>query len=339
MKKTIKIKPRDPLFFRTGKPFEMGEESWTASMPLPNPSVIWGALFTHYIKSKGITDPEEINVLTDRFSIDNVFLYDESDYSFYLPAPYDIFKDDKDFVLYKYKMRPEDFISSEQTDFLIFPDTVSPGAKHLNNYLIEVSTIPNYFRLQKNQVRIEHISDFLKNYPKVGIARNKSRTTKEGHLYAIDMSEFNENISFIVEIELDESINFNDFIKLGADGKIAEITEKEEVPELKHEERDDYDLIKILFTSHTFIQASIDDLKNIGLLAMSIGKLQYVGGWDMQKQQPKPMMQVLPAGSVMLFDASKWEEVDFISKLQYNISGYPTTVDKLGFNKFITFKY
>jgi len=44
--KYMQIKPTDSLFFGTGKPFNAGADSWTDSSFLPNPSVIWGALFS-----------------------------------------------------------------------------------------------------------------------------------------------------------------------------------------------------------------------------------------------------------------------------------------------------
>jgi CRISPR-associated protein Cmr3 len=34
----IKIQPLDTLFFRDGKPFEKGENTWADGMMLPNPT-------------------------------------------------------------------------------------------------------------------------------------------------------------------------------------------------------------------------------------------------------------------------------------------------------------
>jgi len=44
----IKVDAIDTLFFKDGKPFTMGEEVWANSMFPPPPSVIYGALRSHY---------------------------------------------------------------------------------------------------------------------------------------------------------------------------------------------------------------------------------------------------------------------------------------------------
>ena len=40
----IKIRPLDTLFFRTGKPFTMGEDTWAESLFPPYPSTLYGAI-------------------------------------------------------------------------------------------------------------------------------------------------------------------------------------------------------------------------------------------------------------------------------------------------------
>jgi CRISPR-associated protein Cmr3 len=42
----IELNPLDTLFFRDGKPFAMGEETWADGIFPPPPSVIYGALRT-----------------------------------------------------------------------------------------------------------------------------------------------------------------------------------------------------------------------------------------------------------------------------------------------------
>ena len=45
----IRISALDTLFFRDGKPFTMGEETWADGVFPPYPSVLYGALRTWYI--------------------------------------------------------------------------------------------------------------------------------------------------------------------------------------------------------------------------------------------------------------------------------------------------
>ena len=44
----IKINPLDTLFFKDGKPFSMGEETWASGLFPPYPGVIYGAIRTAY---------------------------------------------------------------------------------------------------------------------------------------------------------------------------------------------------------------------------------------------------------------------------------------------------
>ena len=47
----IQIDPLDTLFFRDGKPFTMGEDSWASGIVPPYPSVIYGALRSAYFSN------------------------------------------------------------------------------------------------------------------------------------------------------------------------------------------------------------------------------------------------------------------------------------------------
>lgn len=45
---TIEIQALDTLFFRDGKPFDMGDDNWAEGIFPPPPSVIYGALRSAY---------------------------------------------------------------------------------------------------------------------------------------------------------------------------------------------------------------------------------------------------------------------------------------------------
>ena len=48
----IQIDPLDTLFFRNGKPFTMGEETWADAVFPPYPSVVYGALRSAYFSNQ-----------------------------------------------------------------------------------------------------------------------------------------------------------------------------------------------------------------------------------------------------------------------------------------------
>ena len=72
----IKLDPLDTLFFRDGKPFSMGEETWGNCIFPPSPSVIYGALRTAYF-SNHIDLLEKANTKNDPTSnlVINCLLY------------------------------------------------------------------------------------------------------------------------------------------------------------------------------------------------------------------------------------------------------------------------
>ena len=92
----IKIKPYDTLFFRTAKPFDAGKDSWSDSNFLPNPSVIWGAMFgVLYNEGKVNTNDKE------KLKIKNIYLYNEKQTTILIPAPLDIYVDEDENIIFQ----------------------------------------------------------------------------------------------------------------------------------------------------------------------------------------------------------------------------------------------
>ena len=56
----IRIKALDTLFFRDGKPFTSGEETWADGTFPPYPSVLYGALRTWFITNQKTLSDEII---------------------------------------------------------------------------------------------------------------------------------------------------------------------------------------------------------------------------------------------------------------------------------------
>ena len=93
----LRLNPFDTLFFRDGKPFTMGEETWADSRMLPNPSVVYGALRTAIAVANNI-DFKDIPTLlnNETFKITNTY-YKAGGKDFF-PLPLDLvcFKEELD---------------------------------------------------------------------------------------------------------------------------------------------------------------------------------------------------------------------------------------------------
>jgi len=97
---TIQLDPLDTLFFKDGKPFSMGEETWADGIFPPPPSVLYGVLRTQYLSENPELSIENIKEKTTDLDILKIyyrFLSEEekrrrgrSSSNCYLPLPADL---------------------------------------------------------------------------------------------------------------------------------------------------------------------------------------------------------------------------------------------------------
>ena len=303
----IKIEPLDTLFFRTAKPFDAGKDSWSDSNFLPNPSVIWGAMFSVLYNEYGLTKTED----EEKLEIKNIYLYkiENKVMRLYLPAPLDIFIDDngKNHIG---KIIEVDFLSNYPLDYIsiVNKDDIKPAE---NRFIEVINLLKNYkkgydFSLKKEE------DFFTKNY-KIGIKiDSNTKTSQDNYLYRIDMTEFKKDCGFIVEYNLNHDKDFdNGILKFGGESKSAiykkisehnPITKRlKKIAELRDKKiKSKY--IKLYFKTPTYLDDWRLAIKGLKLLSANIGKYISIGGWDMKKREPKVMKKYIPAGSVYVFE-------------------------------------
>jgi CRISPR-associated protein Cmr3 len=329
----IKITPLDTLFFRDGKPFSMGEETWAESSILPNPSVVWGALFS-VLLSKGLVTVSDTSLL----KIQGIYLQrnptEKEASKILIPAPLDLFYKKEESGSYS-----EDYedISSIISNNSILPYMTKPNTnKKVENtagcFIDWVNFLKNYPR-QNGQTVIYQSTYFNQKLSKIGITRsNTTRTTEEGKLYRVEMNEYKQDWNIIVEFE---APNFpkSGILKLGGEGKTANyeiIQQSFEKPMLSDEKI----WFKLYFQTPAFFHSGdgiseLSNLTNAKLFSASIGKPVSVGGFDIDKQQPKPMRKLVPAGSIYVFEGNPKKTHDEIHHL-LNIEDYQNQ----GFSQF-----
>jgi CRISPR-associated protein Cmr3 len=296
----IKITPLDTLFFRDGKPFSMGEETWATSSVLPNPSVVWGALFS-MLCSNGLVTPIIDN---EKLTIGRLFLCDEEKYSLYLPMPLDVFqeKDNKGNYVYASKEDGLDIISSISTKHLFLPKSENQ-VEQVSNLFLKIDDFADYYYREDRNLTTVSLEDIqLSNY-KVGIGRNNiSGVAETGHLYRVEMTEFNNNFSFVVECAFDGNFPKNGILKLGGEGKTAsfemfedwiaeDISELDEKIEQKFSKNGTSKRFKLYFSSPSFLKnGSLLEIEKFEILTSFLGKPLFIGGFDVKKNEPKPML-------------------------------------------------
>jgi len=345
----IKITPLDTLFFKDGKPFSMGDESWADGLFPPPPSVFYGAIRTayfsehpgefHYAGSK--EDP------TNKLIINGIYFYID-DYLCY-PLPFDYVKkknDKEDKKVYAMKIKKIDFPSkSPLTHILQYEQNNNSHIEKIESVydgLIRESMFKKYLEGRANEFTPRYLTEFVTSEPKVGIGRsNLTHSTSESQLYRVGMrrleskKEFERNtekISFVVDFT-GLSLSSNGNFKLGAEGKIVKYNMIEVEPiNINFEELiDKSKILKIvLLTPSLFKNGWYPDIENnrllknlkLKLLTAAIGKPINIGGFDMKDKRPKVMRKAVPAGSVYYctFDVNQKSEI--INLIGKSISDY-----------------
>lgn len=311
----IKIIPIDTLFFRSGKPFTAGMDSWTESTFLPNPSVIWGALFSVLFSEGKVNRNRLADNEIKKLKIENIYLYNEKKQIVLIPAPLDIFVDENgNYHLPKYK----DVTFSSNYPLRVLSMVEGKDVKQIENMFIEINSLyKHYVNQYRRNLQLYDFNEIFVSDYKVGIRRNrKTLSSEEKQLYRIDLTQFREEWSFLIEYELKE-IKFPEkgILKLGGEGKTAryECINKtpatlESAQKLKKELKIE-NYIKILLKTPAYFENGWGP-KTDNLLCASVGKPLYIGGFDMAKRKPKPMKRYVPAGSVFVFKKND-QEFDF----------------------------
>jgi len=341
----IKIDALDTLFFRDGKPFSMGENHWTDSIFLPNPSTIYGALRTAYFSQniEVFQDLKKNNLLnsdkdlTKKLIIKNLFYrLNSGSYCYSMPRdliklkdiPNEERKDEE--KAKKYKVYSLDTIenhgnNSNPLKYLLYHNKHVQG---IEGGILESGDLNNYINGDTNDLKTCKLNDYYADEAKVGIGINKStKTSKDSKLYRIDMLRL-KNISLVVDFE-GFKLKDKDIIKLGGERKYAnyEKLDKYDISEGEIERPSLLNngfklcLLTPALSEKGWVPCSINEdegfvMRNerfeIKLVAAAVGKYGLVGGYDMAKNKAKPMLKSVPAGSTYYFEIIRGDEKEII---------------------------
>ena len=309
---TIKIEAIDTLFFRDGRPFSMGEETFATGIFPPPPSVLYGALRSAYASENEIS-LDNIKTETEKIRINgiNFNFFDTS----YFPLPLDLvkLKSENRNKAKLLRISPKDsFISnlSEDNKFILWR---AEHIENITNGMIDTTTFQDYLNGKlKDNWEYETTDELTTTEVKIGIGRtNETKQSEEGKLYRVAMRRMqplnNENVNkrFSFIVDTNES-NLSSFGKLGgeAKGTVMQATTFDNNLNVEYSE-DKY--FKIYFQTPTFFKnGSVPDLEKyfpnwkLEILTCAVGKSLHIGGFDMADKGgfPKTMMRAIPAGSV-----------------------------------------
>lgn len=319
MTKTIELEALDTLFFRDGKPFTMGEDTWAEGIFPPLPSVIYGALRTAYL-SEDIKRFKTIEKKDDSALLRIISYCFKYGSRIYFPMPLDLIEvvhptnkgSRNELRLLKLNIHDkENFASSVPTSHFLESDTKNYDV--VENGIINSLDLANYLAVNISTADYHSMNDFTFLEPKVGIGMNNdSRTTIDGQLYRVGMQRLDQ-LSFAVGFEFEQLESIPAMIRLGGEGKAVQCQSIESkkvlqkisipMPSTLGKRFKLYLATPALFTDGWKPSWMTTDYTEhqgikIRLLAAAVGKFVPVGGFDIQKKGPKAMRKAVPAGSV-----------------------------------------
>lgn len=295
-----KFTPVDTLFFRGAEPMNIGENHTTSRVFPPPAHTLSGALRTAVLIQNNVLFEEygrgniPSNILeaigqagkTAPFSlVGPLFMQDKA---IYVPAPYNWFMD-KEGDSRKARIisgRPvkSPLLKSERPEFL--------WAKGENTEMVSIGGMwieKSHLQSGEADIEVKRCEDFFENEPRTGIALEKSRRVREGHLYSFNHARLNKNVSIVFGVDKPLPIADQGALKVGAEQRFGWYEK------LGSETVDlDFSRPGDLFMSLSVVEG----LKEANSAVIATGKIQYYGGWDLKIGFHKPMTGFFPAGTV-----------------------------------------
>lgn len=327
----IKISALDTLFFRTGKPFDRGEDNWAESIFPPLPSVIYGAIRSHfYIQSPDKITDLKTNDLTQNLKINKILLKGLDSTLF--PIPLDLVKyknENKNEAYLKYNL--QNHLSNFPCEYInVLDDNIETPKGFINK-----NSLNKYLKQSNLEINYTPNEQILLNENKIGIGLdNYTRSTEQSKLYRVGMlrteDKYENKLEIIVDFDLNGFYVNSNILKLGAETKMSSVialTENEKIediatPELKNEYLKLYILTPAIFKKgwlpdfiDTETLIGTKDNCKIKLISAFVGKTFKIGGFDIKQGEPKNMYSAIPAGSVYYFEILKCENKNQITEI------------------------
>jgi len=315
----LHLKAMDTLFFRDGKPFTMGEDSFAGGAFPPSPSVIYGFLRSNFFGEHMGEFRKMLDSGADRtldLEITSLLLTwnSEDERKHLFPAPLDL--------RYRHKTTGDGFDIDSNRLALLSKDRSNFNLSHIivsdeygksedptgRGFLTEEQF--NAYLAGSMPRNCMDLKESVLSESKVGLGLDTATSTAAtGRLYALEMKR---TASFHngKEVEIGISVGYRGLTvadrcvnRMGGEGKMVNVSEADAPPiSVQQNLAKEKYLCIYLATPAMFEQGAFphDLFSKLGVevFAAAIGRAEHVGGWDMVNRRPKPMLKAVPAGSV-----------------------------------------
>lgn len=323
----LQLDALDPLFFRDGRPFTMGEESYAEGIFPPLPSTVRGALRSMWIAERlGAPNADKDAWVRTSSGIELTYFGLGIAGKPVFPAPLDLFfpKTAKGTPAEPMKLMGKISASSCPPEVThLFRAEADGKTESVHGHLLDFEATQRYVNGDASaHFGTIRLSELVKHEHKIGIGRDReTNRTKEGLLFRLVANRFEDEkhggLSLLVELHTPESqplkVGKHAVLPLGGERRsvTAKPTSEPFLPKRpnirgKH--------LKIVLLTPALCGSWFPEISGLTLVAAALGKPVSVGGWDVLKQEPKPMRRAIPAGSVFLYKAESEEKANEIAE-------------------------
>ncbi len=360
--KIWEFKAIDTLFFRDGTPHNAGDGGGLSVKSIFPPYIftIQGAVRAGlaigqgWIPNEDKPFPQELGDgdKLGEVSFEGPYLKYGDDYLFEVPLNL-LHKDLQEFS----RAIPEDKYYETDIGKVKLPVLTESikGAKTMDSYLIKGDALNSFLKGEKlsiNKKDFINKSELWEEEERTGIGIEKAtRSTKQGMLYFTSHVRPKSSVSIVVKVKgLNEKWHEKvpSLIHLGGEGRMAKLkiykdeTSIPQMPKLK--EKSD----KIKFTATLLtpgccypfeeIDKTAENMQELikkgynfipgNCVSACIGKLRQVGGFDIKKREPRPLIPIIPPGSMWFYEGTV-EDIDTLKDLHGKVT------NPFGFNQII----
>ncbi len=324
----ISISAIDTLFFRDGRPFSMGEESWARGLFPPLPSVFSGLVRTAFMCSQSLA-VEEVLQKTTGLSIQAALLSDGRQLLLPMPKSLLPYESGGRIELQALHLVPHDGLSSYSLPMLLESPRDGKIAKASFSFL-EEEAFKKYLAGEEIVPYSDTAAEAMSTEPKVGIGRDKStHIVRESMLYRVNMERMEspdgqKRLFFIIGFD-GLNIPPSGIIRMGAEGKTVQYHSLEKpfdipLPEISRP------LLKLFLATPAQFEGGWRPAwlpadgswgnwqgRKVRLLAAAVDKPLAAGGFDLETGTPKPMYKAVAAGSVYYLQTASAEDARHIA--------------------------
>ncbi len=171
---------------------------------------------------------------------------------------------------------------------------------------------------------IKEEGEFIEREVRTGIAREKTKTAKEGYLYHIEVIRLKEGTAFSLYVDETTGSKLKDkgFMMIGGEKRGAGYIKDGEWRDIEHTEEikrrvKETGKFKLVLLMPTFLD-KIPEIEGAKCCGVVTGKYLSLGGWDLKKNKMKPMKKAVPPGSVFFYSDFKGDVEELFQRYHWD---------------------